>query len=297
MSNPDPIIISNLFGIKGLDIRWYGVIIVIGIIIAIFLASHEVKRRKLPSDTALDLSLICIPCGLIGARLYYVLFSHDEIHSFMDVIDVTDGGLGLYGVLIGGLLGAFIYTKIKKLSFLTIMDTVLPGFALAQALGRWGNFFNQEAYGPLVTNPDHMWFPLAVKIDKLNELHYATFFYESVCCLIIFLILWFVIRKKATHRGDVALAYIIMYGFERMFIELLRADSLMLGSIRISHALSAVLCIGGIVFVIVRHFNEKRLGCKSTNAEASDGSDGIILPDDSSAGEDNEPGNAGEIND
>lgn len=269
MTNPDPILIHNLFGVEWLDIHWYGFLIVIGIVIAVFLAEHEVKRKKLPSDTAIDLCLVCIPAGLIGARLYYVIFALDQFHSVSDVINVMDGGLAIYGALIGGLLGAFIYMKKKKLSFLHALDLILPGVAIAQALGRWGNFFNQEAFGPIVTNPNHMWFPLAVKIDRLNELHYATFFYESMWCLLVFIVLWFIVRKRAKHLGDIALVYAILYGFERMFVELLRTDSLMLGSLRISQILSLILFVGGIAFAIVRHINEKKLGCRIWPRDAS----------------------------
>ncbi|MCH5279333.1 MAG: prolipoprotein diacylglyceryl transferase [Christensenellaceae bacterium] len=269
MKNPDPILINNLFGIDWLDIHWYGLLIVVGIIIAIFLADHEVKRRKLPPDTAIDLCLVCIPSGLIGARLYYVIFSLDQFHSISDVLNIMDGGLAIYGMLIGGLLGAFIYMKVKRLSFLHALDIILPCVAIAQAIGRWGNFFNQEAFGPVVTNPNHMWFPLAVKIDRLNELHYATFFYESMWCLLVFIVLWFIVRKKAKHLGDVALVYVILYGLERMFVELMRTDSLMLGSVRVSHILSLILCVGGIAFAIIRYIKETKIGYRIWPRDAS----------------------------
>ena len=259
-NNPDPILIHSLFGIDGLNIRWYGVLLCLSIIAAILLAEHEKKRRRLPKDTVLDLSLICIPAGIICARLFYVLFCMEKFHSFKDVVNIADGGLALYGAFIGGLVGLFIYCKIKKLSPVTVLDAVIPGIALAQSIGRWGDFFNQEAFGPIVANPGHSWFPLAVKIDALNEIHYAAFFYESVWCLMIFIFLWFILRKRAKHSGDISLAYAVLYSFERMFVELLRTDSLMAGSVRISHLLSALVFVSAIIFIAVRSIREKKLG-------------------------------------
>lgn len=256
--NPDPILIHSLFGIDGLNIRWYGVLMAAGIITAILFAEHESKRRGLPKNTIPILSLICIPAGVIFARLFYVLFSLDKFHSFMDVIRITDGGLAMYGAFAGGIAGLLIYSKIKKLSPVILLDAVIPGVALAQSIGRWGDFFNQEAYGPIVADPGHMWFPLAVKIDALNEIHYAAFFYESVWCLLIFIFLWFILRKHAKHNGDISLSYAALYGFERMFVEFLRTDSLMAGSIRVSQLLSALLFLGSLLFIILRYFREKK---------------------------------------
>ena len=257
-NNPDPILIHSLFGIDGLNIRWYGIITVIAVIAALLPAMYESKRRNLPRNIVLNLSVICIPLGIVFARLFYVLFSLNKFRSFMDVIRITDGGFATYGAFAGGLIGLLIYTKIKKLSPAAVLDTVIPGIALAQSIGRWGNFFNQEAFGPIVTNPGHMWFPLAVKIDALNEIHYAAFFYDSIWCLLIFIFLWFVLRKRAKRCGDISLAYAALYGFERMFVELLRTDSLMAGSIRISYLLSALLFLSSVVFIAVRYFREKK---------------------------------------
>lgn len=264
------------FTLFGKDIYWYGVLMAVGIVIAVFLATSEAKRKKLHKDTIFDMCLIVIPMGIVGARLYYVLF---ELETYLAdpvrILYIWEGGLAIYGAVIAGLLGAFIYSRRKKTRFLKLADCIAPGLVLAQAIGRWGNFFNQEAFGLPVTNPDLMWFPLAVKIDRPwmngyhtfngiacdNPYHLATFFYESVWCLLVFVVLWSR-RKKFRHDGDAILTYAMLYGFERMFVEALRGDSLWLipDVIRVSQLVSLILFLSVAVFFIVRRNREKKLG-------------------------------------
>lgn len=281
MQNPSNILIDgSKFGMDWLKIYWYGALIALGIIISYLLAGHEAKRRNFKKDTVVDLCLWVVPLGAVFARLYYVVFSWKDYfnssktlgQSLLSVLDVRGGGLAIYGAVIGGILGVVIYSRIKKAHFLSLCDLVFPGVALAQAIGRWGNYFNQEAYGKLIADWFPAYWPLAVRIDnctqpccaaiadKTGNIHYATFFYESVWCLLIFIVLWFFLRKKAKHRGDITLTYLMLYGFERMLIESLRTDSLMLGPIRISQLVSAVLFVGVLVFFIVRAAREKRTG-------------------------------------
>ncbi len=254
------------FTLFGHDVRWYGILMALGVIIAVLLAFYEVKRKKMNPDTPFDLCLFVIPLGLIGARLYYVLFNLDiYLADPISILYLWEGGLAIYGAVIGGLAGLLIYSKVKKIRLLKLADLVAPGLVLAQAIGRWGNFFNQEAYGPLVTNEAHMWFPLAVRLDS-SEIHYATFFYEFAWCLIVFIILWFFIRKRQKHDGDLLLYYTMLYGFGRMFIEGLRQDSLWLignatnGGIRVSQMLAFILFALTLAFLIVRAVREKRVG-------------------------------------
>ncbi|MEL7609037.1 MAG: prolipoprotein diacylglyceryl transferase [Bacillota bacterium] len=271
MVNPDRV----AFNLFGKDIYWYGVLMAVGILVAVFFAIRESKRKKLHDDTILDLCLIIIPLGVIGARLYYVLFELDQyIKNPIKILYVWEGGLAIFGAVLGGLLGLWLYSRRKKIRFLKLADCIAPGLALAQAIGRWGNFFNQEAYGLPVTDPNLLWFPLAVKIDApwlpyhmfngeicSNPYHLATFFYESVWCFLIFITLWSM-RKRFKHDGDAFVLYLILYGFERMFIEGLRGDSLWLipDVIRVSQLLSALLFIAGVVFLLVRRNREKKLG-------------------------------------
>ena len=155
------------FTIFGKDIYWYGVLMAVGIIVAVLLAYKETKRKGLKEDTIFDMCLIVIPMGVVGARLYYVLFELEHyLQDPIRILYIWEGGLAIYGAVIFGLLGALIYGRRKKIRFLTLADCIAPGLVLAQAIGRWGNFFNQEAFGLPITNPDLMWFPLAVKIDR-----------------------------------------------------------------------------------------------------------------------------------
>lgn len=274
MTNPSPGF--KLFN-TGIYIRWYGVLMALGILLAVFLALHEAKRKKMHEDTVLDLCLIIIPFGVIGARLYYVLF---ELNRYLadpiKILYIWEGGLAIYGAVIGGLIGAVIYSLRKKIRFLKLADLVAPGLILAQGIGRWGNFFNQEAFGPAVTDPAMQWFPYAVRIDGLHffdgavcnyPVHMATFFYESLWCFLVFLFLWFIMRKRVKHDGDLFFWYVLLYAFERMFLEGLRGDSLWLIKpsagfigIRVSQLLSALLFIVVLVFFIVRKAREKREG-------------------------------------
>jgi phosphatidylglycerol:prolipoprotein diacylglycerol transferase len=249
----------------------------LGILLAVFLALHEAKRKKMHEDTVLDLCLIIIPFGVVGARLYYVLLELNRyIADPIKILYIWEGGLAIYGAVIGGLIGAVIYSLRKKIRFLKLADLVAPGLILAQGIGRWGNFFNQEAFGPAVTDPAMQWFPYAVRIDGLhffdgvicNEpVHMATFFYESMWCFLVFLFLWFIVRKRVKHDGDLFFWYVLLYAFERMFLEGLRGDSLWLikpsdgfTGIRASQLLSVLLFIAVLIFFIVRKAREKKEG-------------------------------------
>ena len=275
MTNPDRV----AFALFGKDIYWYGILMAVGIIIAIFLTLKEGKRKKFTEDNILDMCLVIIPCGIVGARLFYVLFELEfYLSNPIKMLYVWEGGLAIYGAVIGGLVGLFFYARHKKARFLKLCDCLAPGLVLAQAIGRWGNFFNQEAYGRPITNPNLMWFPFAVRIDGVhyfdgqictNPYHMATFFYESMWCLLIFVFLW-LRRKKFKHDGDVLLTYTLLYGIERMFVEGLRGDSLWLiapdtfalfsGGIRVSQMISFVAVAVVAVFFLVRRSREKKLG-------------------------------------
>ncbi len=258
MANPD----SVAFTLFGYSVYWYGLLMAVGILTAFTLAQLEVKRKRLPPDTALDLCIIAVPLGVIGARLYYVLFNWSQYkNNPISILYVWEGGLAIYGAVLLGIAGVLVYAWRKRLRFLALADIVAPGLVLAQAIGRWGNFFNQEAYGPLVTNAAHKWFPLAVYIDALEEAHYATFFYESFWCFLVFLFLWFFLRKRAKHDGDVFLWYVLLYGVERALVEGLRTDSLYLTeSIRVSQLLSFLAVLAVAAFFLARAAREKKLG-------------------------------------
>lgn len=235
---------------------WYSVLIVCGMCAALLLCTLEEKRLGLPKETTIDLALFVIPLGVIGARLYYVFFAWDMFRGDpISILKVWNGGLAIYGGVIGGLLGACIFAWRRKVSLLPLCDMIAPGLVLAQAIGRWGNFFNMEAYGLPVTDPALQFFPFAVLIPENGSMvwHMATFFYESMWNLCAFVVLWR-LRKHKQREGDLLLWYMLLYGAGRLMIEGLRTDSLMTtgGSARVSQLLSVALCLCAVLMFMVR---------------------------------------------
>ena len=222
----------------GWSIHWYGVLIVAGIALGVLLALAREKRYGLPKDTSLDLALACIPAAILGARLYYVAFSWKSYAGgpWWRVFAVWEGGMAIYGGVLAGVLAGAIYARARKLSFRTLTDLAAPCIALGQAVGRWGNFVNQEAHGGWVANPALRFFPMAVEIG--GDWYYATFFYESAWCFFIVVVLLLAERKWRPAPGGIFLGYVFLYGLERGMVEGLRTDSLMLGPFRVSQLLS-----------------------------------------------------------
>lgn len=226
-------------------VPWYSVLMVAGIFTAYLLGTREEKRLGLPRDTMLDMVLVAIPCGIVGARLYYVLMSLDQFRDNpISALYIWQGGVAIYGAVIGGALGAYIHSRVKKRSFATLLDITAPGLALAQAIGRWGNYFNREAFGPVIHNTAWQFFPAGVLIDEggAQVWHAATFFYESMWNLLVFGALW-AMRKHVKRRGDLFLWYLALYGSGRFLVEQLRQDSLYLLGLRASQYLSLLLCL------------------------------------------------------
>lgn len=232
------------------SLPWYSVLVVLGMAMAVFFAGREEKRRGLPADTVIDLALCVIPCGIVGARLYYAAFAWE---SFADdplrVLRVWEGGLAVYGGIIGGALAAVVFSRARKIPLGTLTDVMVPGLALAQAIGRWGNYFNMEAYGAEITDAFWQFFPAGVLVPEGGGMvwHMATFFYESVWDLGVFAALM-ALRKRTRLPFALTCWYLLLYGLGRVVIEGLRADSLMiLGTLRVSQLLSAamVLFAGG----------------------------------------------------
>lgn len=229
---------------------WYSVLIVTGIIAALFIASREEKRLLLPKDTTIDLALCVIPFGIIGARLYYVIFAWDVFrHDPVSIFKIWEGGLAIYGGIIGGFLAGFLFSRLKKIPITHLMDMVAPALPLAQAIGRWGNYFNQEAYGAAILDPAWQFFPAGVLIG--GQWYMATFFYESMWNLFTFVLLM-ISRRRMRRSGDVFLWYASLYGAGRLIIEGLRSDSLMSGTFRVSQILSLVICTVCMILFVVR---------------------------------------------
>ena len=241
------------FELFGLPIRWYGIIISMGVLAAMGVIYVLSKKKNLDYDTIIDAFLITFPISIVGARLYYVAFEYKNYHSFMDVINIREGGLAIHGGVIAALLAGYIFAKYKKINFLEYVDVVMPGVILAQAIGRWGNFMNQEAHGGPVTEEFISKFPEFIQNGMLirGTYYHPTFLYESIWNLLVFAILVYIlIRKKEGKNGIVLAGYMIFYSIGRFFIEGLRTDSLMFMGLRIAQIVSLIGIILGIIFII-----------------------------------------------
>lgn len=233
------------FKLFGLEVRWYGILIALGVVIGTVLALREAKRRGLNEDTLLDFLLFAIPGAIVGARIYYVVFSWDFYkNNPSEILNLRGGGLAIHGAVIAGVIIAIIFSKIRKINFWVIADIVAPSLILGQAIGRWGNFANQEAHG----GPTNL--PWGILIDGVKV--HPTFLYESIWNFFVFLFLmWY--RKRAKAEGELFLLYIILYSLARGLIEGLRTDSLMWGQFRVAQLISAATIIVGImVFYTIR---------------------------------------------
>lgn len=207
----------------GIPIAWYAVIITFAFLIGIILLKKDNGLFNIKFEDILDLSIYVIPLSIMGARIYYIVFSFDEFGwNFLKMINIRTGGLAIYGGIISGALTVILFSKKRNIKILDVLDLITPYLALGQAVGRWGNFFNVEAYGSETTLPWRMGIYIA---GKYTEVH-PTFLYESIADFAIFCIL-LIIRKNRKFSGEIVYLYIIMYSFIRFFIEGLRTDSLM----------------------------------------------------------------------
>ncbi len=262
----DNIAIHNLFGIEGLDIAWYGIIIACGIVAGVAVAIYEAKRRGYTAELLIDFMILALPLSIIGARIYYVAFEWDYFSQHPEeIIAVWNGGIAIYGAIIGGVVAALILSKWKKFPLGRLLDICAPGLILGQAIGRWGNFVNQEAFGNVVTDPNLQFFPYAVFIQErwtgtemiVNQWVQATFFYESMWNLAILALLLFYARR-AKHDGNVFAMYLIGYGIGRFWIEGIRISTLQLWpGMPVSQFLSMVLIAIGVIYLLVMRKRNK----------------------------------------
>lgn len=243
-----------------LPIYWYGVIIALGAFLGLYLATREADRLGLNKDLIIDLIVFAIPISIISARIYYVVFEWERYvdQAWWKIFAIWEGGIAIHGALIGAVATAIVFTKVKKVSFWQIADVLAPGLILGQAIGRWGNFMNQEAHGGPIAestyNSFHQYLPDFIMNQMCIEgiMYHPTFLYESVWNILV-LILLLVIRRYNPLRGEVFLTYVISYSIGRLFIEGLRTDSLYLfGQIRTAQLMSIMLIIGAIILIIYR---------------------------------------------
>ena len=265
------------FTLFGIPIYWYGVLITIGVVLAYLYAMHRTKDLGLSKDRVFDVVFAALIGGFLGARIYYCIFTTLDPNSGMNYDIVTvftgirDGGLAIYGGIIGGFLVGFIACKIRKVNFFAMCDLASFGFLIGQTIGRWGNFVNQEAYGA-VADPDWLFGMTGTFISQSVEagaVVHPCFLYESVWCLLGFIGLHFYSKKLRTYDGEIFLLYIAWYGLGRALIEGLRTDSLMIGDYRVSQLLAAAsFVVATALFIVFKIITEKKQIPLYVNTEA-----------------------------
>ncbi|HBL8471605.1 TPA: prolipoprotein diacylglyceryl transferase [Listeria monocytogenes] len=248
----DPVAIQ----IGSISVKWYGVIIASAVVIALLLALSEANKRKMDKEIIVDLLIWAIPISIISARIYYVIFEWDFYKNNLgEIVKIWHGGIAIYGALIGAVLTAIIFSRIKKISFWQLADVVAPSLIIAQAIGRWGNFMNQEAHGAETTRSflESLHLPdFIINQMYIDGAYYQpTFLYESLWNVLGFIVL-LIIRRTKIRRGELFLGYVIWYSFGRFFIEGMRTDSLMWGGFRVSQVLSLLLIVLSIGIIIYR---------------------------------------------
>ncbi|WP_409302689.1 prolipoprotein diacylglyceryl transferase [Peribacillus sp. SCS-155] len=249
-----------------LEVRWYGLIIGTGVLLALWLVVREADRRGLAKDTFIDLILFAVPIAILCARIYYVIFQWDYYSKHpSEILQVWEGGIAIHGALIGSVATAYVFSRVKNLSFWKLADIAAPGILLGQAIGRWGNFMNQEAHGGEVSRGflENLHLPDFI-INQMyidGTYYHPTFLYESLwnfAGVVILLLL----RRVNLRRGELFLTYVIWYSIGRFFIEGLRTDSLMLTEyLRIAQVISIVLIVVSLAIIVfrrIRGYSDKR---------------------------------------
>ena len=239
---------STGFNIGPLSIHYYGLIIAIGLMLAVFYCSKRCQQFGLDEDTLLDGVLCVTPVAVICARIYYCAFSWEMYaHNPISVLYIWEGGIAIYGSVIGAVLGVIVFCKVKKVRITAVLDLVSLGFLIGQFIGRWGNFMNREAFGAETA----CFFRMGLMKASTGEITYyhPTFLYESLWNLTGFVLLHF-LSKKRKYDGQIALGYLAWYGLGRTFIEGLRTDSLYIGSFRVSQLLAAASCVTAVALLV-----------------------------------------------
>ena len=253
------------FNIFGFNVYYYSLCILLGVIVAYILITREGKKQGLTKEFTSDLIFYTLIIGILGARVYYCVFNLDYyLANPSEILKIYNGGLAIHGGVIAGLIFVYFYTKKKNISFIKILDIIAPAVIIAQSFGRWGNFFNQEAHGGITTyqNLKNMHIPEFI----INGMHiegkyyYPTFFFESIWCLIGFIILMIARKNKNLRKGFQIGFYFIWYGIGRFFIEAFRTDSLMFFGLKIAQIVSLIGIIIGIIIIVTnrnkKYYNE-----------------------------------------
>ena len=241
------------FTIFGISIQWYGIIITLGLLLAALYCFPKMKRFGIDSDKAVDVVLFGIIGGIIGARAYYVIWKWDDYQrdtfgeTLKAVINTRNGGLAIYGGIIGAILAGYIVCRIKKIKALPMLDITVIGLLIGQGIGRWGNFFNVEAYGQETTFFLRMGINTSVGYQEVHP----TFLYESFSTLLIFIILKF-LQKKRKFQGEIFIVYCLLYSAIRALLESMRTDSLLLFNFKISQILSLIILSVSLIIITIK---------------------------------------------
>ncbi len=246
---------SNEINIGPFHATFYGLFVALGMLAGLLLTCFLAKKKGLTSDNIFMLALFVFPFAILGARAYYCIFS-GESYTFVQFFNLADGGLAVYGSIIGGILGGVLYSLIFKKNFWQLLDVVVAGLALGQAIGRIGCFFGGCCYGEAVTNPALQFFPFSVVVD--GDWRYATFFYESLWNL-IGCVLLLILFKRLSKNASLSACYLIWYGIGRCLIEGIRGDSLYIANtgIRVSQLLSMLIAVLGIIILAINIYKRK----------------------------------------
>lgn len=253
------------FSIGSFSVQWYGIIIAVGFLLAIIYGFRSAGKMRINKDGLFDAIIVGLICGIIGARLYYVIFYPGDkyINNPLLIFNIKEGGLGIYGGIIGGMAGGAVMAKIRKMSIPAVLDVASIGFLIGQGVGRWGNFINQEAFGVATTLPWGMRSDMT-ELEVVGNVH-PCFLYESILCFIGVILLHLFTRKLRQYDGQTFLLYVVWYGASRFFIEGLRTDSLMVPYIdlRVSQVVAAVSVLAAVVMLIVFRRRTSLTGCGS----------------------------------
>ena len=244
-----------IFEIGSFKLEWYSALIIVGAMIGISMVLKEAKRYKNPTEFVFNMLFWAIIFGIIGARAYYVLFNLEIYDSFWEACKIWEGGLAIHGGIIAGVLVILLYCKKYKVRSIRMFDYIAPAMILAQAIGRWGNFFNGEAHGPATTlkHLQDLHIPeFIIKGMNIDGTYYTpTFLYESLWCLLGFIIILIIRRLKITKVGQPFAIYLMWYGLGRFVIESMRTDSLMLGGFKMAQIVSIIMIFVGLIIIMI----------------------------------------------
>lgn len=275
-----PVAFTLPIGRNGWNIYWYGIIIATGFLLAVLYGAKNAKRLNINFDKLLDVVLVTTPVSILCARIYYILFDGERLNSISDFFGLGTNsgfsGIAIYGGVIGAAVCGTLMCRLKKINVFDALDLASIGFLIGQGIGRWGNFMNQEAYGSFTGSSFWGMESERTILEMGKGLVHPCFLYESIWCIAGFFVLNYM-SKKRRFSGEIALYYCAFYGFGRAIIELLRTDSLMIGPIKVSCALSFLICISAVTALIIINKKGKEKDKNSNYVEVFSGDDDNIM--------------------